>query len=102
MAAQITQMWLAIIEITSEHPATPNGGYTRCCLGFTQLLAAIAEVAPGPRVAVCVEGTRGYGLRLARAHLAGGPPGDHRGRHRPMVQVVPLISPLSAGAGFQT
>jgi hypothetical protein len=27
--------------------------------GFTQLLAAIAEVAPGPRVAVSVEGTRG-------------------------------------------
>jgi hypothetical protein len=26
MAAQITQIWLAIIEIKSEHPATPNGG----------------------------------------------------------------------------
>jgi monoamine oxidase len=29
MAAQITQIWLAIIEIRSEHPATPNGGYLK-------------------------------------------------------------------------
>jgi hypothetical protein len=29
MAAQITEIWLAIIEITSEHPATPNGGSAR-------------------------------------------------------------------------
>jgi transposase len=35
--------------------------------GFAQLLAAIAEVAPGPRVAVCIEGTRSYGIGLARA-----------------------------------
>jgi transposase len=40
--------------------------------GFAQLLAAIAELAPGPRVAVCVEGTRGYGLGLARALAAAG------------------------------
>jgi hypothetical protein len=32
--------------------------------GFTQLLAAIAEVAPGPRVAIPVEGTHGYGVGL--------------------------------------
>jgi transposase len=40
--------------------------------GFTQLLAAIAKVAPGPRVAVCIEGTRGYGIGLARALAAAG------------------------------
>ena len=40
--------------------------------GFAQLLAAIAEVAPGPRVAVSVEGTRGYGVALARALAAAG------------------------------
>ena len=40
--------------------------------GFGQLLAAIAEVAPGPRVAVCIEGTRGYGVGLARALAAAG------------------------------
>ena len=40
--------------------------------GFAQLLAAIAEVAPGPRVAVCIEGTRSYGIGLARALAAAG------------------------------
>jgi transposase len=40
--------------------------------GFARLLAAIAEVAPGPRVAVCIEGTRGYGVGLARALAAAG------------------------------
>jgi transposase len=40
--------------------------------GFARLLAAIAEVAPGPRVAVCIEGTRSYGIGLARALSAAG------------------------------
>jgi transposase len=40
--------------------------------GFARLLAAIAEVVPGPRVAVCIEGTRGYGIGLARALAAAG------------------------------
>jgi transposase len=40
--------------------------------GFAQLLAAIAEVVPGPRVAVCIEGTRSYGIGLARALAAAG------------------------------
>ncbi len=35
--------------------------------GFTHLLAAIAKVVPGPRVVVCIAGTRGYGIGLARA-----------------------------------
>jgi transposase len=40
--------------------------------GFAQLLATIAEVVPGPRIAVCIEGTRGYGIGLARALAAAG------------------------------
>jgi transposase len=40
--------------------------------GFAQLLAAIAEVVPGPRVAVCIEGTRSHGIGLARALAAAG------------------------------
>src|SRR5580693_6400939 len=40
--------------------------------GFTQLLAAIAKVVPGPRVAVCIEGSRSYGIGLARALGAAG------------------------------
>ena len=35
--------------------------------GFARLLAWIAEVAPGPRVAVWIEGSRSYGIGLARA-----------------------------------
>ena len=35
--------------------------------GFARLLADIAEVAPAPRVAVCIEATRSYGIGLARA-----------------------------------
>src|SRR5215468_3442651 len=40
--------------------------------GFSQLLAAIAEVVPGPRVAVCIEGSRSYGIGLTRALAAAG------------------------------
>ena len=40
--------------------------------GFTQLLATIATVVPGPRVAVCLEGSRSYGIGLARALAAAG------------------------------
>jgi transposase len=40
--------------------------------GFAQLLAAITEVAPGPRVAVSIEGSRSYGIGLARALAAAG------------------------------
>lgn len=40
--------------------------------GFAALLAWIAEHAPGPRVAVSVEGTRSYGLGLARVLAAAG------------------------------
>jgi transposase len=40
--------------------------------GFAQLLEAIAKVVPGPRVAVCIEGSRSYGIGLARALAAAG------------------------------
>jgi transposase len=42
--------------------------------GFTQLLAAVAELAPGPRLAVSMEGSRSYGIGLARALTAAGLP----------------------------
>jgi transposase len=42
--------------------------------GFTHLLAAVAELAPGPRVAVSLEGSRSYGIGLARALTAAGLP----------------------------
>jgi transposase len=40
--------------------------------GFAGLLAAVAELAPGPRVAVSLEGSRSYGVGLARALDAAG------------------------------
>jgi transposase len=40
--------------------------------GFGQLLEAITAVAPGPRVAVLLEGSRSYGIGLARALTAAG------------------------------
>jgi transposase len=40
--------------------------------GFARLLAAIAKVVPGPRVAVCIEGSRSYGIGLTRALAAAG------------------------------
>src|SRR5215469_1885916 len=41
-------------------------------IGFARLLAAVAELAPGPRVAVSIEGSRSYGIGLARALAAAG------------------------------
>jgi transposase len=40
--------------------------------GFARLLATIAKVAPGPQVAVCIEGSRSYGIGLARALATAG------------------------------
>lgn len=40
--------------------------------GFARLLAWIAEYAPGPRLAVSLEGSRSYGIGLARALTAAG------------------------------
>jgi transposase len=42
--------------------------------GFAELIAVIARAAPGPRVVACVEGTRSYGIGLARALAAAGIP----------------------------
>src|SRR3954471_3445978 len=42
--------------------------------GFTQLLAAIADLTPGPCVVASVEGSRSYGVGLARALTAAGVP----------------------------
>jgi transposase len=41
-------------------------------VGFTEAVAWIAERAPGPRVVVALEGTRSYGIGLARAVSAAG------------------------------
>src|SRR6185369_5368161 len=40
--------------------------------GYTQLLAWILEHAPGPRIALSIEGTRSYGIGLARAATTAG------------------------------
>jgi transposase len=40
--------------------------------GFTEAIAWIAEHAPGPRIVVGLEGTRSYGIGLARAVSAAG------------------------------
>jgi transposase len=40
--------------------------------GFTELLAWILSHAPGPRLVVAIEGTRSYGVGLARAVTAAG------------------------------
>jgi transposase len=58
--------------------ALPNGIPIATCqvsndtAGFAELLAWIIDHAPGPRLAVSIEGTRSYGVGLARAaHAAG-------------------------------
>jgi transposase len=40
--------------------------------GFAELLAWVVDLAPGPRVIVSIEGTRSYGVGLARAVAAAG------------------------------
>jgi transposase len=40
--------------------------------GYAELLAWICDHAPGPRLVVAIEGTRSYGLGLARAVAAAG------------------------------
>ena len=47
--------------------------------GFAELLAWIGDHAPGPRVVVSIEGTRSFGIGLARAVTAAGLTG-HRVR----------------------
>ncbi len=58
--------------------ALPNGAPIATCTisndtsGFAELLAWIVDHAPGPRVVVSIEGTRSYGVGLARAVAATG------------------------------
>ena len=58
--------------------ALPNGApiavttISNDTTGYAQPLARIVEHAPGPRVVVSIEGTRSYGVGLARAAAAAG------------------------------
>jgi len=58
--------------------ALPNGIPIATCqisndtAGYAELLAWIIDHAPGPRLAVSIEGTRSYGVGLARAATAAG------------------------------
>ena len=76
--------------------------------GFAQLLAAIAKMVPGPRVAVCIEGSRSYGIGLARALAAAGllvieceqPVRRHRrGKGRSDPIDAHLLNPYSTSSG---
>jgi hypothetical protein len=56
--------------------ALPNGApiavttISNDTTGYAELLAWIVDHAPGPRLAVSIEGTRSYGIGLARAAAA--------------------------------
>jgi transposase len=58
--------------------ALPTGTAIATCsisndtAGYAHLLAWILDHAPGPRIAVSIEGTRSYGIGLARAASAAG------------------------------
>src|SRR5688572_2035230 len=58
--------------------ALPNGApiavttISNDTTGYAELLAWIVDHAPGPRLAVSIEGTRSYGIGLARAASAAG------------------------------
>jgi hypothetical protein len=54
-----------IATITISNDSTDSTGYA-------ELLAWIVDHAPGPRLAVSIEGTRSYGVGLARAVAAAG------------------------------
>jgi transposase len=58
--------------------AHPSGAVIAACsfpntsAGYAMLLRWARELAPGPRLAACIEGTRSYGAGLARAATASG------------------------------
>ena len=58
--------------------AHPNGAVIATCQisnatsGYAEVLAWILDHAPGPRLVVSIEGTRSYGIGLARAISAAG------------------------------
>jgi transposase len=60
-------------EVEIAHPSgTPIATITisNDSAGYAELLAWICEHAPGPRLAVSIEGTGSYGAGLARAVAA--------------------------------
>ena len=59
-----------IADVTGTPIATR--GINNDSAGFARLLAWIGEVAPGPRLAVSIEGSRSYGVGLARTLTAAG------------------------------
>lgn len=65
-------------DIHQAESATPNGtplatiSVGNDSAGFAELLGWIVDHAPGPQVAVAIEGTRSYGIGLTRALAAAG------------------------------
>ena len=53
-------------------PRSPSTTISNDTSGYAELLAWIVDHAPGPRLAVSIEGTRSYGIGLARAAAAAG------------------------------
>ncbi|MCK9928424.1 transposase [Frankia sp. Mgl5] len=83
MLAEIVDAVVGVDTHRDSHQAEialPSGVAIATCsvrndsAGFTELLAWIGEHAPGPRAAVSIEGTRSYGVGLARAITAAGLP----------------------------
>jgi Transposase len=74
----------AVVGIDTHHDthqveiALPNGApiavttISNDTSGYAELLAWIVDHAPGPRLAVSIEGTRSYGVGLARAAATAG------------------------------
>ncbi|MCA1694429.1 MAG: transposase [Actinobacteria bacterium] len=60
-------------QVEIAHPTgTPIATISDDSTGFAELLGWIFDHAPGPRLAVSIEGTRSYGVGLARAVAAAG------------------------------
>ena len=53
-------------------PRSPSTTISNDTTGYAELLAWIVDHAPGPRLAISIEGTRSYGVGLARAAAAAG------------------------------
>jgi transposase len=76
MLAELVDAMIGVDTHRDNHEveiARPTGAPIATCsitndsAGYAQLLAWIVEHAPGPRLAVSIEGTRSYGLGLSRA-----------------------------------
>src|SRR3954463_1428790 len=81
MLAELVDAVVGIDTYRDTHQveiALPNGAPIATCqvsndtAGNAELLAWIIDHAPGPRLAVSIEGTRSYGVGLARAATAAG------------------------------